>query len=73
MAVNNDVDITGTDVIDHLKFIASSQDVLRVYDNNGQLYIGNGTDYLCPVTVENNVITFGYSSYSYNLASYIWE
>ena len=73
MTVNNGFEITEDDVIEHLKFVKSNQEVLGVYTAFGELYIGDGSTIWNEVTLENNVITFGNNGDSAVLNSYTWE
>ena len=72
MIVNNGVNITSNDVINHLKFQTEVLGDLPVVENNGVLYISNGQFEYTSMIVSNNIITFAEHEGGPKIVGYTW-
>lgn len=73
MTVSNGVDITESDLINHLVFKASGDLSIPVVEKDGFLIMSDGTDDYNRITLNEGVITFNGAPGGPNLVSYSWE
>lgn len=72
MTVNNGVNIDNNSVISHLQFKSSVDETVTVVDDSGTLKLALESEKFAPLTIANNVITFGSNPGGPTLVSYSW-